>query len=362
MSLINQLFRFATGVLFIFSGLVKLNDPVGTQIKLEEYFEVFSTDFASFFHYLIPLALPLAVVLCVAEVILGVALLLQYRMRLTMWALLLLISFFTFLTFYSAYFNKVTDCGCFGDAIPLDPWESFTKDVVLLIMIVVLFVQRNRLRPALPSRAAQVVVGGATVLSLALALYAINYLPPIDFRPYKIGNNLPQLMESSAPLQYQYVMVKNGKEEVFDQYPTDTTYKYKDMILINPEALPKITDYQVWNDQGDFTQETFQGKKLLIVVQNLEHTDVESYTKINQLVGGLPADVKPMVITSVNPEAFEIFRHEVQLALPYYFADATVLKAMIRSNPGLMLLEDGVVRGKWHYHTIPSPDELTAQL
>ena len=133
MYLLTHVARYFVGVLFIFSGLIKLNDPVGTQIKLEEYFDVFATDIpalSGLFHGLVPLALYLSVILCVLEVVLGIALLIKYKLQSTLWVLLLLTVFFTFLTFYSAYFNRVTDCGCFGDAIKLTPWQSFSKDII----------------------------------------------------------------------------------------------------------------------------------------------------------------------------------------------------------------------------------------
>src|SRR5687767_2713924 len=131
--------RFFVGGLFIFSGLIKLNDPIGTKIKMEEYFEVFAEDFGSFFHYFIPYALEIGFILIVLEVVLGVAVLLYYRMNVTTIILLALTIFFGFLTFYSAYFNKVTDCGCFGDAIKLTPWQSFIKDITLMVFVLHLF-------------------------------------------------------------------------------------------------------------------------------------------------------------------------------------------------------------------------------
>ena len=146
MKIIYTLSRYLVGVLFIFSGLIKINDPVGTQIKLEEYFEVFSSDFTPLFEYLVPLALFLSVILCTLEVIIGIALILNYRMKITSSILLSLIVFFTFLTFYSAYFNKVTDCGCFGDAIKLTPWESFTKDIILLLFSLIIFFLTNKFK------------------------------------------------------------------------------------------------------------------------------------------------------------------------------------------------------------------------
>ena len=146
MRFIYTLSRYLVGLLFIFSGLIKINDPVGTQIKLQEYFEVFSADFGSIFEIFIPYALLLSVFLCTLEVVIGVALLMNYRIKIVSKITLGLILFFTFLTFYSAYFNKVTDCGCFGDAIKLTPWESFYKDVILLILSVTIFYIHPKLK------------------------------------------------------------------------------------------------------------------------------------------------------------------------------------------------------------------------
>src|SRR5215510_13266329 len=156
--------RYFVGGLFIFSGLIKLNDPIGTQIKLEEYFEVFADDFGSFFLLFKPIALELGMFLIVLELVLGVAVLIAYRMNLTTKVLLVLMIFFTFLTFYSAYFNKVTDCGCFGDAIKLTPWESFYKDVILMVFVMHLFWYRKTYEPMLKPMPGNIIVGGTTIL------------------------------------------------------------------------------------------------------------------------------------------------------------------------------------------------------
>uniref|UniRef100_UPI0035942B9A BT_3928 family protein n=1 Tax=Aquiflexum sp. TaxID=1872584 RepID=UPI0035942B9A len=246
--------RLLVGGLFIFSGLIKVNDPVGTSIKLEEYFDVFSNDIASFFYIFKEIALPLAVVLVVAEVVLGIMLILGVRLKFTVWALSILIIFFTFLTFYSAYFNKVTDCGCFGDAIKLTPWESFIKDVILLSLIGVLFVFRKDLSND-GKTWAKWTVRFSLVISFAIAILAIRNLPFIDFRAYKEGVNIPEAMQPSAQLQYNYVMKKDGQEYVFDQYPSDDSYEFVEMNLVNEDALPKISDFAVWNADGDYTDE-----------------------------------------------------------------------------------------------------------
>ena len=174
---LDQFSRFFVGGLLIFSGLIKLNDPIGTQIKMEEYFEVFSEDFGSFFHYFISWSLEIGMIMIILELALGAAIIVYWRMKLTTWVLLGLMIFFTFLTFYSAYFNKVTDCGCFGDAIKLTPWESFTKDVVLMVFVMHLFWYRNNYKPLLRTREGHLVVYGTIVLSLFLGVYAIRHLP-----------------------------------------------------------------------------------------------------------------------------------------------------------------------------------------
>ena len=362
MNILIQLARFVVGGLFIFSGLIKLNDPVGTQIKLEEYFDVFATDFAPFFEGFIPLALFLSVFLSMLEVVLGVAVLIQYRMRNTTWVLLGMIVFFTFLTFYSAYFNKVTDCGCFGDFIVLTPWQSFTKDIILLVLIVVLFANRHRFSEVLPIRTAHVAVASVAVVCLFIGVTAVRHLPFLDFRAYKVGADLPRLMQPSEAMRYKYIMTKNGEDEEFEQYPTDKSYQFKEMVLLNPEAQAKITDYSVWNDEGDFTEATFQGDKLLVVIYNVQKANKSSLPAIQQLADQLPDGVEPMVLTSSGEALYDEFRHEYQLALPYYFADATVLKTIIRSNPGLVLLHNGRVRGKWHFRDVPTVEKITSLL
>ena len=265
MKRINTIIKYFVGLLFIISGLIKLNDPTGTAIKFEEYFEVFATDFTSLFHYLIPYSMIFSIVMSSMEVVLGIALIVQYRYRLILFTLLGVIIFFSFLTFYSAYFNKVTDCGCFGDAIKLTPWQSFSKDVLLLVLILLLLVQ-VRPQSTFSEKTGITIVSASVLASLFLALYSLNHLPPIDFLAYKKGANIPTLMKPSAPFKFKYVMEKEGKTEEFMEYPTDTTYTFKEMVLLNPEAQPKITDYNVRNADGDVTQETFQGKKLMIII------------------------------------------------------------------------------------------------
>ena len=359
MRFLTELFRWFTGLLFIFSGLIKVNDPVGTSIKLSEYFEVFALDIAPFFRSFVPYSLYLSVFLCVVEVVLGLALLIRYKPKVTTKLLLGMILFFTFLTFYSAYFNKVTDCGCFGDAIKLTPWQSFYKDLILLFTISWLFFARHKAVRPENQATRHLAIILTTLLNLAIAYYAIAHLPFIDFRAFKVGTHIPTNMQPSEEFQYQYIMSKNGEELVFDEYPSDETLEFKEMILKNPEAQPKITEYNIWNDEGDWTEYTLQGKKLFIIVTNTEKANLRSFRAVNLLIEDLlSTDIEAIAITSSERQMFENFRHEIQLAIPYYFGDATVLKTMIRSNPGLIFLDNGEVKAKYHYNDVPSLEEV----
>ena len=345
------------GALFIFSGLVKLNDPVGTAYKLEEYFEVFAVDFGSFFLYFKNAARTLSIVLSSLEVILGVALLLRWYLRQTLWVLLALLVFFAFLTFYSAAFNKVTDCGCFGDFIKLTPWVSFLKNVFLLVLWGIVFFNQRFLRHAFVQGTPGIMtMTFASAIAIGIGVRALGHLPYFDFLPYKVGNDIGKLMKPNAPLRYKYVMEKNGETKDFTTYP-DSTWTYKSMVALNPEDSPKITDFRVWNDEGDYTPELLRGNKLVLIIQDVDKADRDRYALINKLLNDAKdsrRNITSLIITSSSPAEFDVFRHNANFAVPFYYADATVLKSIIRSNPGFLLLKDGMVRGKYHYHDIPS--------
>ncbi|MEM6300081.1 MAG: BT_3928 family protein, partial [Bacteroidota bacterium] len=397
----NRILSFLVGGLFIFSGLIKCNDPKGTQIKLEEYFQVFSSDISSFFEVFIPYALPIAVFIVVLEVALGVALIIGFKQRTVNKLLLLMILFFTFLTFYTAYFNKVTDCGCFGDAIKLTPWESFTKDVILLVMIVILWVQGKKI-PNKASFLSTTVTLLGTVGAIYVAMTAINHLPFIDFRPYAPGKSIVQQMNAEEPCQTEYVVLRGEEEirstewredftkkemrvkEVEETYMRldsvtqdsvemirmrlDTSFKsvknYDSMytnILNEDKCMAVISDYGIYSYEGDdYTQASLEGYDLILVVHNVKKTEKASFEELKRFMDDLASEktLARAIFTSESPDVFEEFRHEAQLDIPYYLGDEKMLKTMIRSNPGLLLLKDGVVLDKWHYNDIPSPDVI----
>lgn len=357
--ILDQFSRFFVGGLFIFSGLIKLNDPIGTEIKMHEYFEVFSTDFGSFFQLFIPYALEIGFIMVVLEIVLGVAVLINYKMKITTRVLFALLLFFTFLTFYSAYFNKVTDCGCFGDAIKLTPWESFTKDVILMVFVLHLVWHHKRFEPVLRTREGHAVIAGITIVSTFLGVYAIRHLPFIDFRAYRIGNNIPEQMKPQEQPIIEYVFEKDGEEVASQTFLADG-YTYKSSRVLNSDkATAKITDFSVSSPEGeDMTQQTFTGTKLLIIMYDVKKASDKNIAEIVNLSKALDGRVEMMILTSSPSEQIDAFRHQHQLAVPYFFTDATVLKTIVRSNPGLALWVDGTVKGMWHHNDTPDATEV----
>ena len=229
-----------------------------------------------------------------------------------------LILFFTFLTFYSAYYNKVTDCGCFGDAIKLTPWESFTKDVVLLFFSSIILLLANKYKEIKGviyikfldydnKSLRDGIVIGALIICLFISFYAINFLPFIDFRAYKIGNNIRKEMLPSEELIYAYIMEKDGKEYSFGSYPSDQSYTFKELRLLNPEAQPKITDYSIWNNDEDYTEESLSDNKLMIIIHDIEKFDKNIIPEIKELEQFISFWIETIVVTSSDQNEINCF-------------------------------------------------------
>ncbi len=260
MKILISFTRTLVGILFIFSGLVKADDPLGLSYKMQEFFEVWN------FHWLDHFTLAFSILMIVFEIVAGVALLLGWRIRLFSWLLLLLIIFFTFLTGYAYLSGKVRECGCFGDCIPLTAGESFTKDLILLILIVFLFGVRNRIKPVLPPSASAAVFTGAAIFSFLFQWYVLVHLPVVDCLPYKAGTNIPDKMKpppGSVPDSTVITMVyeKDGKRLEFDatHFPTDFNDSYHfvsryDKLIRKGNAEPAIKDFVLTT--GDNTDTT----------------------------------------------------------------------------------------------------------
>lgn len=359
--------RFFVGILFIISGLIKLNDPIGFSIKLEEYFVLFGMEWLS------SSALAFSVIICAVEVVLGIALLLGIMQKQLSWVLLLMILFFTWLTGYSAVTGKVTDCGCFGDAIKLTPWQSFSKDVVLLVFILVIFIARNKITSSLSTSKQLIAVLAAYVISMVAGIYSVMYLPTVDFLPYKVGNNIPELMKipEGAPLdsvETKMIYAKDGKEQAFTlkDYPwQDSTWKWvrTENILIKEGFRPKIKDLRIADADGnDYSEDIIKHPDyaIWVVSYDLEHTNKSAFEKIRALADAFEKEYKIRTIglTSSNDLLTETFRHDYNLPFTYYYCDATTLKTMVRANPGILLVKNGIIEGKWSHNGLPSIDEM----
>jgi len=373
-----QITRVIVGLLFIFSGLIKANDPMGFGYKLQEYFEVFHIAFLHDY------ATTLAIFLCTLEIILGALLLLGLWSVRVAWGLLLIIIFFTFLTFYSAFFEVVTSCGCFGDAIPLSPWQSFSKDLVLLAMILLIFKKKDQIQPLIKKESVHKFVAVLVVVaSLGFGLYTTNFLPILDFLPYKVGNNIPELMRvpPGAPQdEYEITYTLKNKQSSETQKMTDKEYLkteiWKDKnweIIGEPESKLikkgfdlKIKDLKITDSQGtDYNAELLENPfyNLVIVAYDLSKTDQQAIGDLNALAINAAENfnIRTVFLTSNSVQDAELFSKKNKLVMELFFADAIPLKSMVRSNPGLILLKGGTVVNKWHYNNLPSYEALASE-
>lgn len=376
MKFITQVLRVLVGALFIFSGFVKLNDPMGFSFKLDEYFapDVLNLPFLQ------PYALAIAVFVVILEVLLGVALLLGFWRKLTSWLLLLMIIFFTFLTFYSAYFNKVTDCGCFGDAIPLTPWQSFGKDVVLAILILIIFFNQQYIQPVLKKSANAAVMIFSLVACALFGNHVLNHLPAIDFRAYAVGKSITEGMKSAEdlglePTKYGTVYTMKNKETgdemkvSSEAYVSEKWYEKKEYEMLSDKTEtvvlhkgyePPVHDFVITLEDEDITEEVLSMPAVFMVISyKMEITEDEAYAKINDFAQAAESNgTKVLGVSASLPEVVEQKRHELQTAYPFAVMDETTLKTIIRSNPGIVLLKHGRVAAKWHHNDLPDFEEV----
>ncbi|MGM5469806.1 BT_3928 family protein [Flavobacteriaceae bacterium LMO-SS05] len=351
--------RLLVGALFIFSGFIKLNDPLGFSYKLEEYF---SSDVLNI-PFLEPYVLGIAIFVVVFEVVLGVFLLVGYKPKFTVWSLLGMIVFFTFLTFYAAYFDKVKDCGCFGDFLKLTPWQSFTKDVILLVFILVLFFGVNHIKPLFSKLGVTVVALLGFVASLWFGYHVLMHLPAIDFRAYKIGNNI--LEEMTVPenakkpvIEYTWVFNVNGEEKEYitnGAYPeVDGKYISVDTKVIEEGYEPAILDFSIESEDEDLTTHFLQTEHLIMIVAySLETAEKEGLRKLKAM-SDLAAKKGYTVIglTASGNNTKQNIIDTYHLNFDFYLCDEKVLKTIVRSNPGVLKLNKGTVIQKVHWNDI----------
>ncbi|MFI0427972.1 BT_3928 family protein [Mariniflexile sp. HMF6888] len=359
MKVLVSISRILVGVLFIISGLIKLNDPLGFSYKLQEYFSVDVLNLPFLESY----ALMISVLVVVFEVVLGVFLIIGYKPKFTVWSLLAMIVFFTFLTFYSAYFDKVKDCGCFGDALKLTPWESFTKDVILLILILILFIGIKHIKPVFSKLTTTVFALLSFIFSFWLGYHVLMHLPVVDFRAYKIGNNILKGMsipdDAQKPVvEYYWKFKINGEEKIITtdgSYPdVEGDYIGVDTKVIDEGYKPPVVDFSIESDDEDLTQQFLSEENLIIIVSyNLEKMEKAGAEKLKVMTDeAIKKGYQVIGLTASGKEAKQQIKKQYHLNFDFYLCDEKALKTVVRSNPGILELDKGTIKQKVHWNDI----------
>jgi uncharacterized membrane protein YphA (DoxX/SURF4 family) len=353
MKVLINISRVVVGVLFIFSGLIKANDPLGLSYKMQEFFEVWNLESLNSY------TLSFSVIMIAFEIIAGVALLIGWRMKLFSWLLLLLILFFTFLTGYALFSGKIRECGCFGDCIPLQANQSFIKDLILLVLILLIFPYRKKIRPVLRPRNAFIVLLITVALSFTFQWYVLKHLPLVDCLPYKVGNNIPEKMKvpagsipDSTVIEFTYE--KNGKQSSFtaENFPADFDDSYKfvkreDKVVRRGNAVPAIRDFSLQTLSGNDTTLSLlsePGNRLFLFVKD-GYRSGEWMTNVETITNkAMEKGIKIFMVTNleIGGERNDFFPKLLPLR-----TDGTAIKTAARYNPTLFLINNGTIAGKW---------------
>lgn len=363
--------RFLLAAAFIFSGFVKAVDPLGSQYKIQDYLTAFGmiSWFPSFFPLLG------GILLSAVEFSIGIFLFFGIRRNFATTGALILIFFMTPLTLYLALFNPVSDCGCFGDAWVLTNWETFGKNVVLLIAAISTFWGRKMLIRFVTQKMEWLVSLYTALFVSALSFYCLSSLPILDFRPYKIGKNIwddMNIPEGAKPSVYEslFTLEKNGqrKEFTLDNYP-DSTWTFVDTRTILKEEgyEPPIHDFSIqeMSTGGDITEDvlTDMGYTFLLVAHRIEEADDSNIDLINEIYDySVEHGYRFYCLTSSPEEQVEQWKDKTGAEYPFCQMDDITLKTMIRSNPGLMLIRNGQILNKWSDEDMPDEYVLTDEL
>lgn len=362
--------RMVLGSVFIFSGFVKAVDPLGSAYKFSDYFTAFGMGFLEF------LALPLGVFLSAFELVLGVTLILGYRRslayRIVWWFLL----FFTLLTLILALFNPVSDCGCFGDALILTNWQTFLKNLILMLIVIPLYLMRNREEGAdVRPWSEWAVIVMLFVFASGFSLWNHAHLPVVDFRPYDVGTLIREEMgipEGEPVDTYETELVyrnrATGETESFtiENYPRDTLeweFVTSESRLVSKGYEPPIHDFAIMDQEGNDIVDrilTDKGYSLLMVSFDLSHADGPSLLKAMDWskLEILADDFSFYAVTASPSLQVDNISNDLGLDYPFYAADEIMLKTVVRSNPGFLLISNGVIAGKWGFRDFPAVEEL----
>jgi len=362
MRILILLGRIIIGIVFIFSGTVKAIDPLGTAYKFQDYFTAFNLDFLKNFGLLF------ALVLCTCEFIAGISILFNIRQKTGIWIVLIMMIIFTPLTFVLALTNPVTDCGCFGDAIHLTNWQTFAKNIILLIPAVVLFTRRKEIEPVRSSTKEWIIISITGLFFLSFAAYNLRYLPVIDFLPYKTGTFIPDKMiipEGRPPDKYEttFIYEKEGVKKVFslENYPEgDSTWKFVDQqsVLVSKGYEPPIHDFFITTlNNEDITDQILSSKDFIVLMisKRLSEADPEELLKGFEVGHHCQKNqIGFYVLTASGAEEINNYND----SLVFCQVDEITLKTIVRTNPGYILLKEGTVKAKWSWANFPEQDEI----
>jgi hypothetical protein len=369
MKYIRLISRFIVGVVFIFSGFVKALDPLGSAYKFADYFAAFKLGFLNF------LSLPMGIFLSAFELVLGITLILGYRRKITFNVLMWFVSFFTLLTLILALFNPVSDCGCFGDALILTNWQTFLKNVVLMVFVLILYFARNKDSVSGPVIREWMIVGSLFVMASLFSFWNYRHLPLIDFRPYDVGTVIQEEMEvpDGVPVdEYRttliYRNIETGKTSSFtiEDYPKDTLqweFVNSESKLVKRGYEPPIHDFAIMDPYGsDMVSEILSdgGYSLIMVSNNLGEADEEALVRAVEwsqleIVAG---DFSFYAVTASPTAEVESISSKLDLGYRFMAGDEIMLKTIVRSNPGFVLLKNGIILGKWSWRDFPSLEQL----
>jgi uncharacterized membrane protein YphA (DoxX/SURF4 family) len=372
MKYIRFLSRLIVGVVFIFSGFVKAVDPLGSAYKFGDYFIAFKLGFLEF------LALPLGIFLSAFELVLGITLILGYRRRVMFRILMWFMSFFTLLTLILALFNPVSDCGCFGDALILTNWQTFFKNLVLMVFVLILYFHRNREEEEAPPWREWLVVGCLYAGAAFFSFWNYRHLPLIDFRPYDVGTVIRDEMvipEGKPVDEYETTLIyrnlETGENESFsmENYPKDTLrweFVTSESKLVRKGYEPPIHDFALMDADGwDRVDEILsdKGYSMILVSNDLTRADKEALGRAREWsqLEIFARDYSFYAVTSTTSAEVELISGELELGYPFLAGDEIMLKTIVRSNPGFMLIKNGTILGKWGYRDFPTLEELDPQ-
>ena len=359
---LRNIARILVGLVFVFSGFVKGVDPLGTAYRIEDYFIAYGMDWAN------PLSLFLSIFLCAVEFTLGVALLLNLRLKILSWPLLLLMIFFTILTFFDALYNPVPDCGCFGDALKLTNWETFYKNIVLIVLVLIIFFYRKKFTSMYLPRIDNLAIVAIFSLFVIFSVYQFRHLPLIDFLGWKTGTKLVPDNPGSAKtyLTYRHKITGEEKEYLSPDYPwNDSAWVAQWEFVeqrVDDSGVIKGPSLKIFDFTGNDLSEIYihhPGYLFIVASYNLETASRKGFEKIDRLYGDISREGHTLIVlTGSLHEEIDSFRQGLNPDLEFYLADDIELKMMIRANPGLILLKHGVVLGKWHWRDIPDYKDL----